>query len=73
MRALKRFGLFWVDFVVGEDWTLAAMVVVALLVTWGLSRTGFPGWLAMVVIVLTALVWSVGRARRASSRKSRTK
>ena len=69
MQALKRFGLFWVDFVVGDDWTLAVVVVVALLVTWGLSTTGFPGWVAMVVIVMTALVASVGRARRAATRR----
>jgi hypothetical protein len=69
MQALKRFGLFWVDFVVGDDWTLAVVVVVALLVTWGLSTTGFPAWVAMVVIVMTALVASVARARRAASRR----
>jgi uncharacterized membrane protein len=49
-QALRRFGLFWVDFVLGDDWTLAVVVVVALLVTWGLSHTGFPAWVAPVVI-----------------------
>jgi len=68
-QALRRFGLFWVDFVLGDDWTLAVVVVVALLVTWGLSRTGFPAWVAMMVIVLAALVGSVARARRAADRR----
>jgi Flp pilus assembly protein TadB len=68
-HALRRFGLFWVDFVLGDDWTLAVVVVVALLVTWGLSRTGFPAWVAMMVIVLAALVGSVARARRAADRR----
>jgi Flp pilus assembly protein TadB len=68
-QALRRFGLFWVDFVLGDDWTLAAVVVVALLVTWGLSHTGFPAWVAMVAIVLSALVGSVARARRAAARR----
>jgi Flp pilus assembly protein TadB len=68
-QALRRFGLFWVDFVLGDDWTLAAVVVVALLVTWGLSHTGFPAWVATVVIVLAALVGSVARARRAADRR----
>ena len=72
MQTLKRFGLFWVDFVVGDDWTLAIVVVVALLVTWGLSSTGFPAWVAMVVIVPSALVASVARARRAASRRNST-
>ena len=69
MRALKRFGLFWVDFIVGDDWTLAVVVVIALAATWALSRAGFPGWVAMVVIIMTALVTSVGRARRAAARR----
>jgi hypothetical protein len=30
MRWLKAFGRFWFDFVVGEDWRIAAGVVVAL-------------------------------------------
>jgi Flp pilus assembly protein TadB len=68
-QALRRFGLFWVDFVLGDDWTLAVVVVVALLVTWGLSHTGFPAWVAPVVIVLAALVGSVARARRAADRR----
>ncbi len=70
MSTLKRFGLFWVDFIVGDDWTLAPVVAVALLITWGLSSTGFPAWVAMVVIVPSALVGSVARARRAASRRN---
>jgi hypothetical protein len=30
MRYLKGFGRFWFDFVVGEDWRIAAGVVAAL-------------------------------------------
>jgi len=30
MRFLKAFGLFWYDFVIGDDWKIAAYVVVAL-------------------------------------------
>ena len=71
MGALRRFGLFWVDFIVGDDWTLAVVVVVALAATWALSHTGCPGWVALVVMVMTALVASVGRARRAAARRRR--
>ena len=69
MRALKRFGIFWVDFIVGDDWTLAFVVVGALLVTWALSKSGFPGWVALMAMVMTALVVSVGRARRAAAHR----
>jgi hypothetical protein len=70
MAALKRFGLFWVDFIVGDDWTLAVVVVASLGVTWALSRAGLPGWVALVVLVMGALVASVDRARRSAARRS---
>jgi hypothetical protein len=70
MRSLKRFGLFWVDFIVGDDWTLAVVVVVALAATWALTRAGFPGWLFLVIAIMAALVTSVGRARRAAQRRN---
>ena len=33
MRRLKSIGAFWYDFVVGDDWRVAAVVVVALALT----------------------------------------
>ena len=69
MQIVKRFGLFWVDFIVGDDWSLAVVVVLSLTCTWALSRTGFPGWLLLTCFVMTALISSVERARRASVRK----
>ena len=30
MRRLKSIGAFWYDFVVGDDWRVAAVVVVVL-------------------------------------------
>jgi hypothetical protein len=32
MRLLARFGRFWLDFVVGDDWKIAAAVAAALAV-----------------------------------------
>jgi len=72
MQTLKRFGLFWVDFIVGDDWTLAFVVIAGLLATWGLSHTGFPGWVALPLVIMTALVTSVGRARRAAAKRRQT-
>jgi hypothetical protein len=69
MQLLKRFGLFWVDFIVGDDWSLAVVVVLSLVCTWALSRTGFPGWVLLIVLVMTALILSVARAQRALARK----
>jgi len=33
MRWLKSFGLFWWDFVIGDDWIVAAAVVAGLALT----------------------------------------
>ncbi len=35
LRWLKAIAGFWVDFIVGDDWTVAAAVAVALVGTWG--------------------------------------
>ena len=32
MKFLKAFGQFWYDFIIGDDWKIAAAVVLALLV-----------------------------------------
>ena len=38
MRFLKSFGEFWYDFIVGDDWKIAAGVVLALAVLAGALR-----------------------------------
>jgi hypothetical protein len=67
---LRAFGHFWYDFVIGDDWQVAAGVVTALAVTYGVSRTGVPAWwvlpLAVAVLLPTSL-WRVARARSRSN------
>jgi uncharacterized membrane protein len=36
VRWLRAFADFWIGFVVGDDWTVAATVLLALVATWGL-------------------------------------
>ena len=33
MKQLKSFGAFWYDFIVGDDWHVAALVVIGLAAT----------------------------------------
>ncbi len=68
MGALKRAWLACVDFVVGDDWTLAAAVVAVLFVTWLASGGGFPSWILVPVGVAAALTVSVVRVQRAARR-----
>jgi hypothetical protein len=39
MGLLKSFGRFWYDFIVGDDWKIAAATVLALSVLWLLMLT----------------------------------
>jgi hypothetical protein len=58
------FGRFWYDFIVGDDWTIAAAVVVALIVTNLLVRAGATAWWLLplaVIVFLGASLWRVAR------------
>ena len=60
MIYLKRFLRFWYDFVVGDDWAIAAGVVVALALSALLARRGLDAWWLMptaVVVLLAASLW----------------
>jgi hypothetical protein len=61
MNRLRAFGEFLYDFVIGDDWRIAAAVVVALAVT----ALADAWWIlpAAVAVVLAVSVWSVARAR----------
>jgi hypothetical protein len=60
----RSFGAFWYDFVVGDDWRVAAGVVVGLLVTYGVSQTSLPAWWILPVGVTAFLGVSLWRASR---------
>ena len=62
-RALKSFGAFWYDFVIGDDWRAAAVVVAALAVTALLVHAvGVNAWWLLPLCVFAALGWSLHRA-----------
>ena len=60
MSRLRTFGRFWWDFVVGDDWRVAAGVLVALVATKLLTSSGVNAWWllpAVVVLLLAASLW----------------
>lgn len=63
MKYITGFFEFWYDFIVGDDWTVAAAVIAALIVTALLAH--FAG--AWVVLPLAVLVF-VGVSLRKASR-----
>ena len=64
MTYLKHFLRFWYDFLIGDDWMIAAGVVLALGVSAGLARHQVNAWWVMLVTVVIMLVASLWRETR---------
>jgi len=57
--AVSRIGAFfrfWYEFIVGDDWTVAAAIGAALLITGAMNQRGLAAWwlLPLTVAVATA-------------------
>src|SRR5439155_21016272 len=64
LNALRRFGSFWWDFVVGDDWRVAVGVALALGGSAALAAGGVTAWWALPVAMAALLYLSVRRAAR---------
>jgi hypothetical protein len=64
MRYLRSFGAFWWDFIVGDDWRVAAGVVIALGMTAALTDRGWSAWWLLPLAVAVLLGRSLQRATR---------
>ena len=62
LQYLTGFGKFWYDFIIGDDWTIAAAIAVTLVVLALLAHAA-PWWLLPVVVILTlgASLWRATR------------
>jgi hypothetical protein len=61
---MKRFAKFWWDFVVGDDWRVAAGIAVAFGLTALLAATSIPAWWVLPLGVATVLWLSLRRVAR---------
>jgi uncharacterized membrane protein YccC len=60
MKRLKRFGAFWYDFIIGDDWRIAIVVVVGLAATAIVVHVAHrPGWWLLPLAVICSLTVSV--------------
>ena len=64
-RKIRAFGAFAYDFVIGDDWWVAAGVAIALAVTYGLSRgANIAAWWLIPAVLLVLLPLTLWRAVR---------
>jgi hypothetical protein len=72
MKLLKAFGLFWYDFVIGDDWKIAVYVMVSLAIVGALAITDvFSDTMTVVVgTVLMMIFFALGV--RHDARRSRS-
>jgi len=64
MRRLRAFAAFLYDFVIGDDWRVAAGVAIALGVTAVAAGAGLAAWWIMPVATVALLAASLWRAAR---------
>jgi hypothetical protein len=64
VRHVRSFGRFWWNFIVGDDWRVAAGVVLALVVMALLSSGGIDAWWLLPPAVAVVLAGSLWRATR---------
>jgi len=66
MRQVRAFGAFWWDFVVGDDWRVAAGVAAGLGLTGLLAHRDLAAWWVLPLAVVLTLVVSLRRATRST-------
>ena len=69
--AVLGFLRFWYDFIVGDDWTVAAAVIASVAVTGLLAHRSVNVWWLLPAVVFTVLAVSVARADRQRRSKPR--
>ena len=67
MTYIRAFGAFWWDFIVGDDWRVAAGVALGLAITAVLAHRGLAAWWVLPTTVALVLTVSLRHSTRASS------
>lgn len=64
MSYLKKFGLFWYKFLIGDDWVGAAVIVAGLIGTYGLLKANIAAYWLLPLVVMFSLSLSLFRQDR---------
>jgi hypothetical protein len=71
VRIVVAFLRFWYDFIVGDDWLVAAGIVGAIALTALIADQGVQAWWVMPLCVVALLTGSLWRASRAAAEDAR--
>ena len=66
MKRLAAFGRFWWDFVIGDDWLVAVLVVIGIGATAILAAANVTAWWLLPLAVPAILWLSLRRAIRSA-------
>ncbi len=64
MKHLRSFARFWWNFIVGDDWRVAAGLAVGLVLTWYVTDRGTDAWWLLPIAVVLLLADSLWRSTR---------
>jgi hypothetical protein len=64
MRHIIAFLRFWYDFIIGDDWTIAASMVVSVLATFWLNHSNIAAWWLLPIAAILTLGFSLWRNTR---------
>jgi hypothetical protein len=67
VRYILGFGRFWYDFIVGDDWRIAVLVLGALAIVFALAHHAMNVWWLLPLVVFAALAISLLRETRKRS------
>lgn len=65
MKYVEAFGRFWWDFLIGDDWGIAACVIVLLPLTALIAHRGNATFAAAVLVVAVLTTGAIALARAA--------
>jgi len=64
VRYVRAFGAFWWDFIVGDDWRVAAGAALGLAITAFLEHRGLAAWWVLPTTVAVVLTMSLRHSTR---------
>jgi len=64
VNSLKKFGAFWFDFLIGDDWRGTVIVLAAFALTHQLAGVNVDSWLVLPIAVLILLPYNLLRVTR---------